>query len=62
MLNYRRCSYCGAYLDPEERCDCSLAEETAPDAANIESGKVESELLHPHSVSHFTERIGGNQA
>lgn len=25
----RRCEYCGAYLDPEEKCDCE-AEESAP--------------------------------
>lgn len=22
-MSYRKCRYCGAYLDPEEKCDCS---------------------------------------
>lgn len=47
MTYYRRCPACGAYLDPGEKCDCE--KETAPDAANIQSGKGESELPNPLS-------------
>ena len=46
MPYYRICPNCGSSLDPGERCDCQ-DEETAPDATNIESGKVESELTDP---------------
>lgn len=49
MPYYRRCPACGAYLDPGEKCDCG--KETAPDAANIQSGKVESESPNPRSTS-----------
>lgn len=54
MPYYKPCPLCGAALDPGERCDCQ-DKETAPDATNIESGKVESELSDPHSTSHFNE-------
>ena len=27
MLVYTECPYCGAHLDPGERCDCKEAEE-----------------------------------
>lgn len=50
MSYYRKCPLCGATLDPGERCDCQ-DKETAPDAANIEGGQVESELTDPHSTS-----------
>ena len=48
---YRTCPHCGAHLDPGEACDCQdtnreltvneqeKTEKTAPDAANIQSGK-----------------------
>lgn len=26
-MSYKRCEYCGAYLDPEEHCDCREDEE-----------------------------------
>lgn len=61
---YRVCPLCGANLDPGERCTCQDEEmqkkaehkkEAAPDAANIQSGQVESELLDPHSTSMITE-------
>lgn len=45
MPYYRRCPACGAYLDTSEKCDCE--KETAPDAANIQSGKGESEVTSP---------------
>ena len=55
MPYYKPCPLCGAALDPGERCDCQ-DKETAPSAANTESGqKVESELTDPHSTSHFNE-------
>ena len=38
MSYYRKCPLCGATLDPGERCDCQ-DKETAPDAANTESGQ-----------------------
>lgn len=48
MSYYRRCPDCGCSLDPGERCDCKGKEEAAPDATNIQSGKVEqkSDQLH----------------
>ena len=42
MPYYKPCPLCGAALDPGERCDCQ-DKETAPDAANIESGIGESD-------------------
>lgn len=51
---YRRCPACRAYLDPGEPCDCQK-KRSAPDATNIESGKVESELSDPHSASILPE-------
>ena len=35
---YRRCPYCGAYLDPGERCDCQ-DEKELPGATNTEQPK-----------------------
>ena len=43
MSYYRICPDCGCSLDPGERCDCQDKEKAAPDATNIQSGKVESE-------------------
>ena len=62
MAYYRPCQICGAALDPGERCDCQdrqnpykrhtkNAQKTAPDATNIESGKVDHELSDPRSIS-----------
>ena len=45
----RICPDCGAYLDPSERCDCSI-EKAAPGAANTESG------IGKISIYHFNER------
>ena len=39
MSYYRTCPYCRANLDPGEPCDCQK-KRAAPDATNIESGKV----------------------
>lgn len=61
MPYYRICPYCHAYLDFGERCDCQ-DKETAPSAANTESGpKVESELTDPRSTSIVHHNEGGNQ-
>jgi len=60
MPYYRKCPLCGATLDPGERCDCQ-DKETAPDAANIEGGQVESELSDPRSTSIVHHNEGGNQ-
>ncbi len=30
MSYYRNCPYCGAYLDPGERCECELDREERP--------------------------------
>lgn len=60
MSYYRKCPLCGATLDPVERCDCQ-DKETAPDAANIEGGQVESELIDPRSTSEYKPNHGGIQ-
>ena len=39
MTYYRTCPYCGAHLDPGERCDCREDEKTAADAGNIDNGE-----------------------
>ncbi len=60
MPYYKTCRLCGATLDPGEHCDCQ-EKETAPSATNTESGKVESELIDPHSASIVHHDAGGNQ-
>ena len=49
MAQYRTCPYCGANLDPGERCDCE--KKSAPDAANIRDGKAGET---PNTNSHYT--------
>lgn len=49
MAQYRTCPYCGANLDPGERCDCE--KKSAPDAANIRDGKAGET---PNTKSHYT--------
>lgn len=49
MTYYRKCPDCGAYLDPDERCDCQ-DKETALSATNAESGKVDHEFPDPRSI------------
>ena len=52
---YRICLLCGANLDPGEPCDCQ-DKETAPSAANTESGQqVDHELSDPRSASILTK-------
>ncbi len=50
MAYYKTCPWCGASLDPGERCTCQ-DEKTAPSAANTGDGKVERELTAPNSTS-----------
>ena len=38
---YRTCPYCGAALDPCERCDCQDKKEAARGATNTQDGEVE---------------------
>ena len=49
MAEYRTCPYCGANLDPGERCDCE--KNSAPDAANIRDGKAGET---PNTKSYYT--------
>lgn len=49
MAQYRTYPYCGANLDPGERCDCT--KKSAPDAANIRDGKAGET---PNTKSHYT--------
>lgn len=53
MPYYKICTVCGAYLDCGERCDCQ-DKETAPSAANTESGKVKV-IDQTTFTSHFNE-------
>ena len=55
MPYYRTCPWCGAALDPGEVCDCRDEKKTAPDATNIESGKVEIGLPTNISTSMITK-------
>ena len=61
MPYYRTCPLCGSSLDPGERCDCQDKEEAAPDATNIQSGKVDQKLSDPRSTSNFIKRLEENQ-
>lgn len=54
MAYYKTCPWCGASLDPGERCTCQ-DEKTAPSAANTGDGKVENGLPTNISTSHFNE-------
>lgn len=57
MSYYRPCPYCGANLDPGERCDCLDVKETAADAANIDGGRVERDLHDRFSTSNNNEKM-----
>ncbi len=48
----RQCPGCGAYLDPEEVCDCT--KKAASDATNIEDGK---ENLSTDTISLFRRNV-----
>ena len=53
MKYYRSCPYCGANLDPGERCDCR-DEKTAADAANINGGEGGTDFDRPCFHLHDT--------
>lgn len=63
MSYYRPCPYCGANLDPGERCDCQgepvsqtdLHKKAALDATNIDDGRVEKDLQDRFSTSNDSE-------
>ena len=61
MPYYRTCPVCGAHLDFGERCDCQDKEKAAPDATNIESGKVENGLPTNFSTSDFNKQMEEKQ-
>lgn len=71
-MRFRICGICGAALDPGEHCDCRRITEsqtfgdlakknTAHDAANIESGKMEIGLTINISTSNCKANKGENQ-
>ena len=41
MPYYRTCPYCGAHLDPGERCGCQDNENAPASATNTDKGGVE---------------------
>ena len=55
MSYYHTCPYCGANLDPGERCDCRDEEEATPGATNTEGGKAEKVLSGSDSASMITQ-------
>ena len=61
MAYYRICPYCGAHLDPGERCDCQGKEMAARDAADILGGRNRKEPMETNSVSIIADRKGGCQ-
>ena len=40
MNKYRVCEKCGAYLDPGERCDCTMETNAEPVSAAVELGRI----------------------
>ena len=55
MSYYRKCPFCGAALDPCERCDCLDEKDTAASATNTDSGRVEMGLQALFSISSLYE-------
>lgn len=56
MAYYRTCPYCGANLDPGERCDCMEKESAAAHAANMDNGKRTIQHIKSTSILHGGER------
>jgi hypothetical protein len=52
---YRKCPFCGAALDPCERCDCLDEKDAAASATNTDSGRVEMGLQALFSISSLYE-------
>ncbi len=55
MSYYRKCPFCGAALDPCERCDCLDEKDAAASATNTDSGRVEMGLQALFSISSLYE-------
>ena len=55
MSYYRKCRFCGAALDPCERCDCLDEKDAAASATNTDSGRVEMGLQALFSISSLYE-------
>ena len=55
MSYYRKCPFCGADLDPCERCDCLDEKDAAASATNTDSGRVEMGLQALFSISSLYE-------
>lgn len=56
MNYYRVCPFCGAHLDPGERCDCRDEGNAPIGATNTDGGKAERKL-HYGSVSNYTKEM-----
>lgn len=55
-MMYHTCPYCGANLDPGERCDCQK-EESAPAAGTAKSAN--SQEPKPQQISIYSSALGG---
>lgn len=55
---FRTCPFCGAALDPCERCDCLDEKDAAASATNTDSGRVETGLRAQLSASSLHESGG----
>ena len=55
MSYYRKCPFCGAALDPCERCDCLDEKDAAASATNTDSSRVEMGLQALFSISSLYE-------
>ena len=54
-MTFRTCPFCGAALDPCERCDCLDEKDAAASATNTDSGRVEMGLQALFSISSLYE-------
>ena len=43
MANYRKCPFCGANLDPEEKCDCPESRADRDEVATSQPEREEKE-------------------
>lgn len=59
MSYYRTCDYCGAALDPGERCDCKKEKAARPVAAET-NGKAKISInIIPQGLKKARENFGG---
>ena len=56
-MYYNVCPYCGANLDPGERCDCTETEKPPADAGTSVGGSEKN----IYAVIHFTASVRENQ-